>query len=146
MRPATEPPAPPARSRPRPARRELAAIFLGGSIGSLVRSALVRGFPVAAGHWPWPTFAVNIAGAALLGYLIAHTQRSVPPTMLGRAFIGIGLCGALTTFSTLMIELLGMLEASRVGLAAGYGAASIAGGLAAVLLASRLARSRRERR
>jgi CrcB protein len=138
-RPSSTPPEQPSR-RPRPTRRELAAIFLGGFIGSLVRSALAHGFPVAAGQWPWPTFAVNMAAAATLGYLIARSQAQSPPSMYGRAFIGIGVCGALSTFSTLMVELLGMLESSRWGLAVGYGAASIAGGLAAVMLASRLAR------
>jgi len=119
---------------------DLGAIFLGGFAGSLARSALARGFPVAAGHWPWPTFAVNIFGAALLGYVITSRQERDPPTLTGRSFVGIGLCGALTTFSTMIAELLAMLEASRWGLAAAYATASVAGGLAAVLLASRLAR------
>jgi CrcB protein len=119
---------------------DLAAIFLGGFVGSVVRSGLAKGFPVPAGAWPWPTFVVNILGAALLGYLIARTQEGRPPSMYGRSFVGIGLCGALTTFSTMMVELLGMLESSRWALAAGYGVASIAAGLTAVLVASRLAR------
>ncbi len=127
----------------RPAARELAAIFLGGFIGALVRTGLEHAFPVHGGGWPWPTFSVNLLAAALLGYLVAHTRASPsPPTALLRAFIGAGLCGALSTFSTLMVELLGMLEASRWGLAAGYGGASIAGGLVAVALAGRLARRR----
>jgi CrcB protein len=119
---------------------DLAAIFLGGFIGSVARSGLAKGFPVTAGAWPWPTFAVNILGAAVLGYLIARTQEGRPPTMRGRSFIGIGLCGALTTFSTMMVELLGMLESSRWALAAGYATASIVAGLTAVLIASRVAR------
>jgi fluoride exporter len=119
---------------------DLLAIFLGGAIGSILRSALAHGFPVGAGAWPWPTFAVNMLGAAVLGYLIARTQEADPPSMYGRSFIGIGFCGALTTFSTMMIELLRMLEASHWGLAAGYASASVAGGLAAVLVMSRLAR------
>lgn len=121
---------------------DIAAIFLGGFAGSLLRSALTHGFPVTGGQWPWPTFTVNMLGAALLGYLIASTQERAAESMYGRSFVGIGLCGALTTFSTMMAELLGMLEASRWALAAGYAGASIAGGLAAVLLASRLARRR----
>lgn len=119
---------------------DLLAIFLGGAIGSILRSALAHGFPVAPGEWPWPTFLVNILGAGVLGYLIASTQEARPASMYGRSFIGIGFCGALTTFSTMMLELLRMLESSRWGLAAGYGLASIGGGLAVVLLTSRLAR------
>lgn len=124
------------------AGHDLAAIFLGGFVGSVARSALAEGFPVPAGAWPWPTFVVNILGAVLLGYLIARTQAGRSSSMYGRSFIGIGLCGALTTFSTMMVELLGMLESSRWALAAGYGTASIAAGLTAVLVASRLARAR----
>ena len=125
------------------AGHDLLAVFLGGAIGSIMRSAFTHGFPVGAGEWPWPTFAVNILGAGILGYLIARTQEASPPSMYGRSFIGIGFCGALTTFSTMMIELLGMLESSRWGLAAGYGLASLGGGLAVVLLSSGLARRRR---
>ena len=119
---------------------DIAAIFLGGFVGSLVRTALAHGLPVAAGEWPWPTFTVNMLGAALLGYLLAATETHGARSSYSRSFVGIGLCGALTTFSTMMAELLGMLDSSRWALAAGYGSASIAGGLAAVALASRIAR------
>ncbi len=131
---------PPRRRWRHVAGHDIAAIFLGGFLGSLIRTALAHGFPVTAGQWPWPTFTVNMLGAALLGYLIAGSERSGSRSMYGRSFVGIGLCGALTTFSTMMVELLGMLESSRWVLAGGYAAASIAGGLAAVALASRLAR------
>ena len=52
--------------------------------------------------------------------------------MRARAFLGTGVCAALTTFATLQLELLGMLDAGRAGLAAGYAAASVAAGLVAV--------------
>jgi fluoride exporter len=132
---------PPLRSRP--GASELAAIFAGGSLGALLRSALEHTFPVHGGAWPWPTFAVNLVAAGLLGYLFAHSRASSsPPSLRLRAFIGAGMCGALSTFSTLMVELLGMLESSRWGLAAGYASASIAGGLAIVALTGALARRR----
>jgi fluoride exporter len=131
---------PPPRRWRHVAGHDLGAIFLGGSIGSILRSALAHSFGVSVGQWPWPTFVVNIIGAALIGYLIVHTQERRTPSLYGRSFVGIGLCGALTTFSTMIAELLAMLEASRFGLAASYGAASIAGGLLAVALTSRLAR------
>ena len=51
-----------------------------------------------------------------------------------RAFLATGVCGSLSTFSTLMVELVGMADRSRWALACGYGAASIAGGLIAVTL------------
>src|SRR4051812_15826308 len=49
-------------------RRELAAVFAGGCLGALARAGLVEAFATHAGRWPWVTFTVNVAGAALLGY------------------------------------------------------------------------------
>jgi fluoride exporter len=129
--------------RPRLDAQELAAIFAGGFLGAIARAALAQSFPVARGAWPWPTFAVNIAGAALLGYFVTRLQERVAPTMYMRAFLGTGICGALTTFSTLMVELLKMIEASEWRLAIGYGAASLGGGLLAVFLATKLVRRAR---
>lgn len=123
--------------------QELVAIFAGGFIGAIARSALARSLAVAPGRWPWATFAANLLGAALLGYFITRLQERLPPSMYRRSFLGTGICGALTTFSTMMVELLGMLEASRLGLALAYGSASVAGGLAAVFLATKLVRRAR---
>lgn len=117
------------RSRPHPLdRRELAAIFAGGMLGALGRMALGRALPHAAGAWPWATLAVNLAGALLLGWAVTR----LPQESYGRPFLGIGVCGALTTFATAQLELLRMLDGGHVPLALGYAAVSLAGGLVAV--------------
>ena len=121
-------------------RQELAAIFLGGFIGTVARGALAHSVVEQADHWPWATFAVNMLGAALLGYLITRLQERLPPTLYRRALLGTGLCGGLTTFSTMMLELARMIEAGRPGLAAAYALASLAGGLALVFVATKLVR------
>ena len=118
--------------------RELAAIFAGGFIGALIRAGLAEALGTSPSHWPWPTFAVNIAASAVLGYAIAWLGEHHPPTMLSRAFIATGACGALSTFSTVMVELIHLREKAGLGLACGYAAASIAAGLAAVVLGVRL--------
>jgi len=120
--------------------RELAAIFAGGVIGAVTRAGLVEAFPPAPGRWPWVTFAVNVAGTALLGYFVTRLHERLPLSAYRRPLLGTGLCGALTTFSAVQLELLRMLDRGRVGLAAGYAAASIAAGLLAVLLATALTR------
>ncbi len=130
-------------SAPRLDRQELAAIFAGGFVGALARAALAQSLSTSAGEWPWATFAVNLAGAALLGFFITRLQERLPPSLYRRAFLGTGLCGALTTFSTVMVELVQMLEADRVALAATYACASLVGGLAAVFLTTKLVRRAR---
>jgi CrcB protein len=124
----------------RPDGRELAAIFVGGFIGAIARAEIVVAFPTHAGEWPWATFAVNIAGAFALGYFATRLQERLPLSAYRRPFLGTGICGALTTFSTMQVELLQMLDADRVALALLYALGSIALGFVAVLLATNLVR------
>lgn len=135
----------PARDRPVdsvPGRdaRELAAIFAGGTIGALARVGLLQVGLASAPSWPWPTFAVNILGAFLLGYFTTRLQERLPLSAYRRPLLGTGFCGALTTFSTVQVELLKMLDVHRYGLAAGYAGASIILGYASVQLATAFAR------
>lgn len=123
-------------------RRELAAIFVGGAIGALARYGLAEALPRDAGTWPWATFAVNIAGALALGYLTTRLQERLPPTAYRRPLLGTGFCGALTTFSTMQVELLQMLDDGRAGLAAGYAAASIGAGVLAIAAMTNVVRAR----
>jgi fluoride exporter len=124
-------------------RRELAAIFAGGVIGALVRLGLVEALPSTPGQWPWATFVANVAGALALGYFTTRLQERLPLSAYRRPFLGTGLCGALTTFSTVQLELLQMLDYGEGGLAAGYAAASVAAGLLAIALTTNLVRRAR---
>jgi CrcB protein len=124
-------------------RRELAAIFVGGFAGAVARAGVVEALPHEAGEWPWATFGVNVAGAFLLAYFTTRLQERLPLSSYRRPLLGTGLCGALTTFSTMQIELLDMLDEARLGLAASYAAASVAAGFAAVLVATNLVRRAR---
>jgi fluoride exporter len=120
--------------------RELAAIFAGGMVGALGRAGLLQLIPTHPGRWPWATFIVNIAGAFLLGYFATRLQERLPLSAYRRPFLGTGLCGALTTFSTMQVELLRMLDRDEIGLALGYAGASITAGFAAILLATAMVR------
>jgi CrcB protein len=132
--PPTGRPAP--RRLPRIDRRELAAIFAGGALGTLLRAALAEAFPHPPTAWPWPTFAVNIVAAFLLGYFVTRLQERLPLSSYRRPLLGTGLCGGLSTFSTMQVEILNMLDAHAWRLAAGYAGASVAAGYAAVHLAT----------
>ena len=99
------------RMLPRVDRREIAAIFAGGALGTLLRAALAEAFPHAATAWPWPTFAVNIVAAFALGYFVTRLQERLPLSSYRRPLLGTGLCGGLSTFSTMQVEILEMLDA-----------------------------------
>ena len=132
-------------SAPRADRREIAAIFVGGALGTLARAALAEAFPHSATSWPWPTFGVNIVAAFLLGYFVTRLQERLPLSSYRRPLLGTGLCGGLSTFSTMQVEIVKMLDAHAWGLAAGYAAASIAAGYAAIQLATAIVRRVRVR-
>jgi fluoride exporter len=118
----------------------LAVIFVGGAAGALARVGLDLTFPAAAGSWPWVTFGINISGSFLLGYFATRLQDRLPQSTYRRPLLGTGLCGTYTTFSTMQVEILKMLDHHRPGLAAGYAAASILAGFVAIGLATALVR------
>ena len=125
--------------------RELAAVFAGGALGSLARAALVTLTVGDAARWPWPTFTVNIVGAFLVGYFTTRLLERLPLSSYRRPLLGTGLCGGLTTFSTMQVETLKMVEHGHWALAAGYTLTSIVLGLLAVHLATKLVRRVRVR-
>jgi CrcB protein len=116
------------------------AIFAGGAVGALARAGLDRALPWPGHGWPWATFAVNVAGTLLLGYFVTRLQERLPPSSFRRPLLGTGLCGALTTFSTLQVELITLARHQEAALAAGYLCATVAAGLVGMFLASTLTR------
>jgi len=124
---------------------ELTAVFAGGAIGTLARAGLATVAASDPGRWPWPTFIVNIVGAFLLGYFATRLLERLPVSSYRRPLLGTGLCGGLTTFSTMQVETIKMLEHHHYGLAIGYTVASIAAGLVAVYIATAMVRRVRVR-
>lgn len=123
-------------------RRLLAAVFAGGFVGAVLRAALAEALPAEPGRWPWATFIVNIVGAFLLGYFTTRLQERLPLSTYRRPLLGTGLCGGLTTFSTVQVELLQMLDERDIALAAAYALASVVIGFLAVAAATNLVRTR----
>lgn len=120
--------------------REFAAIFAGGMVGALARTAVTRWLDAAPDNWPWAVFTINVTGAFILGYFVTRLQERLPISTYQRPLIGTGFCGAFTTFSTMQVELLDMVRAHDYGLAFSYAAASIVCGYLAVFLATALTR------
>jgi CrcB protein len=126
-------------------RRELAAIFAGGALGTLARAALSEAFPHPATAWPWPTFTVNIVAAFARGDFVTRLTERLPLSSYRRPLLGTGVCGGLSTFSTMQVEILEMISAHAWVLAVGYAAASIAAGYAAIQVATAMVRRVRVR-
>lgn len=131
---------PPSHRLPRFDRRELAAVFAGGAWGTLARAWLSKELTHSPTSWPWATFFVNVIACVLLGYFVTRLQERLPLSSYRRPLLGTGLCGGLSTFSTMQVELLKMLDARAYGLAFGYAAGSVAAGYLGVYLATASAR------
>jgi len=119
--------------------RRLGAIYLGGTIGALARVGLAEAAPHGPGGWPWATFAVNMVGALLLGYFVARLSDH-PEDSIAHPFLTTGICGTLTTFATMQLELFEMVDEGHAALAAGYLGATLAAGYLCVRLGMALER------
>lgn len=126
--------------------RELAAVFVGGALGTLARAGLSAVVMREPAGWPWATFIVNILGAFLVGYFTTRLLERLPLSSYRRPLLGTGLCGGLTTFSTMQVETVTMIEHGEWAKAAAYSTSSIVLGLLAVHLATVLVRRVRVRR
>ena len=111
-------------------------VAMGAAVGAPLRYLTDRA--VQARHdsvFPWGTFVVNAAGSLVLGVLSGAAVSSAT-----YALLGIGLCGALTTYSTFSYETLRLAERGWSFLAAANVAASLLVGLGSVFLGAELAR------
>lgn len=136
---------------PRPPYRDpalLGLIALGGALGTLARAGLANALPTASGGWPWATFAVNVAGALALGFLLELLARLGPDAGVRRAVrlgVGTGFMGGFTTYSTFAVEVASALPGPGRLLGIAYGVATVLLGFGAaalgILAARRLARA-----
>ncbi|MFI6085661.1 fluoride efflux transporter FluC [Streptomyces sp. NPDC051217] len=119
----------------------LAVISAGGAAGATARYGAERLWPTADGAFPWTTFLVNVVGCGLIGVLmvlVAEGGRSVHP--LVRPFLGVGVLGGFTTFSTYTLDFLRLVRHGEAPAALGYAAVTLAGAMAAVWLTATLTR------
>lgn len=111
----------------------LAVIAAGGSLGSLARWGLAEAFPHPTDHVAWGTILANVAGAFLIGVLMVLVVERWPDRLLVRPFLGVGVLGGFTTFSTYQLDTRSLLAADRPALAAAYLFGTLASGLLAVV-------------
>ena len=111
------------------------AVACGGALGAVGRYLISSYMQTVAGNaFPWGTLTVNVLGCAILGALVTVLANVWSPTQEIRAFLTVGMMGALTTFSAFSLEVVLMIERAQWVMAAGYVAASVILCVAAILL------------
>jgi len=118
----------------------LAVVALGGGLGALARYGLAQALPTPPGGFPWSTFVTNVLGCFLIGVLMVLITEVWSAHRLLRPFLGTGVLGGFTTFSTYAVEIRGLLRPGEVPLAFAYLAGTLAAALLAVILAVWLTR------
>ncbi|MEU5909746.1 CrcB family protein [Micromonospora sp. NPDC047527] len=110
----------------------LATIAVGGVLGALARAGLQHAVPHPPTGFPWATFGVNLSGCLLIGVLMAVLGHLGGGHPLARPFLGVGVLGGFTTFSTYAVDVQQALVAGAPGIALAYLAATVLGALVAV--------------
>jgi CrcB protein len=108
-------------------------VFAGGATGAAIRAGFEKALPTGVGEFPWPTLLINTVGTFVLAWTVTRLTRHPRPRE--RAFLVAGFCGGLTTFATMQLELVKLLDDGYGGLALGYAAASVVAGLVAARVA-----------
>lgn len=112
--------------------RVVGVVAVGGGIGALARYGISLLLPTEPGHFPAGTFLINVLGCAMIGMLMVLLTEVWSAHPLLRPFLGTGILGGFTTFSTFTNEVRGLLRPGDLPLAVGY----LAGSLVCALLAT----------
>ncbi len=113
----------------------LAAVSAGGVLGALARHGIAVAWPHPLGGFPWSTWSVNVSGCFLIGVLMVAVERRLTHRPLVRPFLGAGLLGGYTTFSTFVVE----VQHARPAVALLYLGATVVAALLAVAAGTALA-------
>jgi CrcB protein len=92
----------------------LSVIGLGGGLGALARWGISQLLPTQPGGFPTGTFVINVVGCLLIGVLMVLVTERSPAHRLVRPFVGVGVLGGFTTFSTYAVEIDGLLRTNAV--------------------------------
>jgi CrcB protein len=110
----------------------LAVIALGGGLGSVARYGIAHAWPTPNQGFPWATIVTNISGRLALGLLMVYVLEVWPPSRYVRPFLGVGVLGGYTTFSTFTVEMRHLLATTHWSMADAYALTSLVAGLVAV--------------
>ncbi|HZX07587.1 CrcB family protein [Kribbella sp.] len=110
----------------------LGAIAAGGALGATARYLIGLGWPTPAGGFPVNTLLINVAGCGLIGILMVLVTDVFTQQRLVRPFLGTGVFGGFTTFSTYAVDIQKLVTGSHAGTALLYLATTVVGALLAV--------------
>lgn len=116
----------------------LGAVAAGGVLGSLARYAVGLALPHPSGAFAWSTFLVNVTGSCAMGVLVVWVLSLHSPHPWLRPFLGVGVLGGWTTFSSYALDVHAMVQAGHDLVAAVYLLGSLVVGLVAVGIGVRL--------
>ncbi|MFE7134730.1 fluoride efflux transporter FluC [Streptomyces sp. NPDC057638] len=118
----------------------IAAVAVGGALGSAARYATTLAWPAPPGSFPTATLVVNAVGCAAIGVLMVVISEVRTPHRLVRPFFGTGVLGGFTTFSAYTVDIQQLLHGGRTGLALVSLLGTVATALAAVVTATAVTR------
>lgn len=119
----------------------LAVIALGGVLGAEARYTVSVWLPHQPAQLPVATLLVNASGCFLIGVLMVVVTELTAPHRLVRPFLGVGVLGGYTTFSTATVEVQQLVQNGRPGPALGYLLATLAAALIAAASGMALTRA-----
>jgi fluoride exporter len=108
----------------------LVTMAVGGACGASARYGIGLLIPPGPTGFPWATFLINVSGCLLLGVLMVVIALRFPRQRLIRPFLGVGVLGGFTTFSTYVVDIQRLVDAGAAATALWYLAATL---VAAVL-------------
>lgn len=118
----------------------LAVIAAGGALGATARYGAGLLWPTASGTFPWTTFGINALGCAVMGAFMVLATEIRTAHHLVRPFVGTGILGGFTTFSTYAVDIQRLADREEAGLAVAYLAATPVTAVACVWGATGLTR------
>jgi CrcB protein len=118
----------------------LAAVSAGGVLGALARYGIGHAWPTPVGGFPLATFVINVTGCLLIGVLMVIVTDLLPRQRFVRPFLGVGVLGGYTTFSTYAVEIRNLIVAGAPGTATVYLLLTLAGACTAVFAGMTAAR------
>ena len=86
-------------------------LIVGGATGTVIRYVLSgAAYRIFGVGFPYGTFAVNLIGCFILGFLASFTERKFFLDTNARLLLMVGFCGAFTTFSTFILETANLIK------------------------------------